>query len=379
MSSMSSLKKRPGSKFYVACYTLPNGKRKQVSTGTDDIYDARQMLNRLEQAASLASRQQLTRIRAFKLINEIAEAAGCPIFEEETLESFLDRWYRGQTAKAGTMKKYESLITDFKAYLGDRKKESALFLSPRDCNGFKQWFIDKGLADSTINGYISTMTAIFEDAKKQQLIEENPFRAVTRIKKAKSAEKKAFTLDQFRNLIEKTDGEWKALIMIAGLSGQRQKDCSTLEWQQIDFTRGTIVFQRQKNNDSFTVPMHPKLKGFLQALWKASGAPQKGAVMPIMHNRPATGRESISDIFRNDILPRIGIVQKYGGSKGAGRTVSPYSFHSLRHSLSTWLNEAGFSETDRMRIVGHSDKRVSQKYTHAQIETVQKNLGKIEV
>ncbi|PXA03989.1 hypothetical protein DDZ13_08050 [Coraliomargarita sinensis] len=58
---------------------------------------------------------------------------------------------------------------------------------------------------------------------------------------------------------------------------------------------------------------------------------------------------------------------------------SEYSFHSLRHSYSTWLNEAGFSETDRMRIVGHADKKVSQKYTHAQIETVQENLKRLKL
>ena len=81
-------------------------------------------------------------------------------------------------------------------------------------------------------------------------------------------------------------------------------------------------------------------------------------MMPIMANRPATGRESISDIFRNSIFPKIGIVQRYGGTKRSGRTVSDYSFHSLRHSLSTWLNEIGVSEIDRMRIVGHADKAV---------------------
>lgn len=374
---MGSIHTHPGTKNLYAHYTLPNGKRKAVSTGTADKFEAKQILNKLEQAADLATKQQLTRRRAFKLINEIAEAAGCPIFEEENINSFLDRWYRGQTAKASTKKKYKSLIADFKEYLGERVKESALFLSPRDCNGFKQWFIDKGLADSTINGYISTMTAMFDDAEKQQLIEVNPFKAVSRIKKAKSAEKKAFTLEQFKDLTEKTEGEWQTLITIAGLSGQRQKDCSTLKWPQVDFDRGTIEFKRQKNNDNFTLPMHPKLSDYLLKLHKASGMPETSPIMPIMHNRPATGRESISDIFRNDILPRIGITQKYGGTKGSGRTVSAYSFHSLRHSFSTWLNEIGISETDRMRIVGHSDKKVSQKYTHTEIEQVQKSLERL--
>ncbi len=91
--------------------------------------------------------------------------------------------------------------------------------------------------------------------KKQQLVEVNPFKAVSRIKKIKAAKKKAFTLSQFKELLEKTKGEWKTLIMIAGLTGQRQKDCSTLRWLQVDFDKGVIEFERQKNSDCFTVPM----------------------------------------------------------------------------------------------------------------------------
>ena len=132
---MGSLQKHTGTKNYYAHYTLPNGKRKAVSTGTDNIYEARQILNKLEQAANLATKKELTRRRAFKLINEIAEASGCPIFEEESIDAFLDRWLRAQTVKPATKKSYASLIQDFKFYLGERKKESTLFISPRDCNG----------------------------------------------------------------------------------------------------------------------------------------------------------------------------------------------------------------------------------------------------
>lgn len=376
---MASIKKRSGSKNYVACYTLTNGQRKQVSTGTDDKHDALQIAFKLEQAVEIAKIGQLTRRKAFQLISEIANLAGNPLFEEESIDAFLIRWLRGQSVKQSTKRHYESLLNDFREFLEERIQEPLMFLTPRDCTNFKQWMMDKGLADSTVNNRVSTMNSIFKDAMQQQVTDHNPFEAVSRIKNEKKAEKKAFTRKQFKDLIEKTTGEWKTLIIVAGLSGQRQKDCTTLQWEQVDFELGTIEFIRRKNSDSFTAPMHPFLKEHLQELSDAIGDAPEGAIMPVMNKRPNTGRESVSDLFRGDILPRIGIVQKYGGTKGAGRTVSEYSFHSLRHSYSTWLNEAGFSETDRMRIVGHADKKVSQKYTHAQIETVQENLKKLEL
>lgn len=47
---------------------------------------------------------------------------------------------------------------------------------------------------------------------------------------------------------------------------------------------------------------------------------------------------------KQTILPRVGIVQPYAKrteEKGVDRTLAAYSLHSLRHSLSMWLNNAG--------------------------------------
>ncbi len=87
----------------------------------------------------------------------------------------------------------------------------------------------------------------------------------------------------------------------------------------------------------------------------------------------------MTDIFRQQVLPLIGIVQPYEkhGEKRRARTLAPYSFHSLRHALSTWLNAADVSDPDRMEIVGHSDAGVSHGYTHAGLRQARRALQKI--
>ena len=50
-----------------------------------------------------------------------------------------------------------------------------------------------------------------------------------------------------------------------------------------------------------------------------------------------------------------------------GRSVSALSFHSLRHSFSSILANAGVSEERRMALVGHRSRDMHQKYTHHQL------------
>jgi integrase len=49
---------------------------------------------------------------------------------------------------------------------------------------------------------------------------------------------------------------------------------------------------------------------------------------------------------------------------GSGRSVSALSFHSLRHSFSSLLANAGIAEETRMALTGHTTREVHQRYTH---------------
>ena len=58
--------------------------------------------------------------------------------------------------------------------------------------------------------------------------------------------------------------------------------------------------------------------------------------------------------------------------------LAEYSLHSLRHSLSTWLNQAGVPDATRMALAGHEDEDVSLGYTlMLELETRSAALGKI--
>jgi len=61
--------------------------------------------------------------------------------------------------------------------------------------------------------------------------------------------------------------------------------------------------------------------------------------------------------------------------KEGGRSVNALSFHSLRHSFSTILANAGVSEERRMALTGHSTRDVHRKYTHHELERLREAIG----
>ena len=50
-----------------------------------------------------------------------------------------------------------------------------------------------------------------------------------------------------------------------------------------------------------------------------------------------------------------------------GRSVNALTFHSLRHSFSSLLANAGVPEELRMAMVGHTSRDTHKRYTHHEL------------
>ena len=97
--------------------------------------------------------------------------------------------------------------------------------------------------------------------------------------------------------------------------------------------------------------------------------------MPKMALLGPGGRHGLSEGFKR-IMRRAGlalqIVQGGGKRKLARRT-----FHSLRHSFTSALANAGVPEELRMKLTGHTSKNVHRGYTHHEMGTLRQAIGNI--
>ncbi len=64
-----------------------------------------------------------------------------------------------------------------------------------------------------------------------------------------------------------------------------------------------------------------------------------------------------------------------GERNESGRTTRTLSFHSLRHSFSSAMANAGVAEELRMKLVGHSNREVHAKYTHHELKASQQAIS----
>jgi len=57
--------------------------------------------------------------------------------------------------------------------------------------------------------------------------------------------------------------------------------------------------------------------------------------------------------------------------------VRSLTFHSLRHTATSWLANEGVPDDVRMKLVGHSDKAVHAKYSHHDERALREAIGKL--
>lgn len=357
---MASIKQRPGSKYYVACYTLPDGTRRQRSTGLTDPYEAKQVALRLEALGKKYARQ-----KAVELVEDIASAVGETVFDSTSLTKWLSYYF--DSRKSGwaptTVTSYAAIRDSISRFAGE--KPIGHITAFEICE-YRDGLASMGRSPRTIRQHIKFLRAALAAAVEAGRLDTNPAEEI-RTPTPKKSPKQPFTIPQFRALLNHTSGEWHTLILVAGLTGQRLQDVLNLRHE--DFENGTIRFARHKNDDYHFVPQHPSIllpEGF-------------GPLFPELSALPLTGSRSVSAQFRETILPKIGIVQEYAKDNGGNKQVTEYSFHSFRHMLSTELNRTGASAETRMMVVGHEDKKVSAGYTHADFETAKTALARVVI
>ena len=355
-----------------------------MSTHTEDENEALQKALMFEKMSLLARKKQLDERTTRRVLQQIALAAGHDAGDGLTVKEFLDeqRALLGHSFKGRTLERYQYALDHFRD-AGGLEAQPLHAVTPARAVEWRDSLVKEGLATSTLNHQLGVLRRAFQPAVQKEWLERNPWDglAVKRAKKKKQ-QREAFSFKQFEALLNATAaagasldsaGEWHLLIRLAGYSGQRRTDCVQLEGAAVDLEKNLLRFWRRKNKDWKEVPIHAALRPALVAAVKKHG---QGKLLPALAALPLTGRKSVTDIFRQKVLPLVGIVQPYGGDEHL-RTLAPFSFHSLRHGLNTWLNDEGVSDADRMELVGHADKRVSSGYTHTGLKHAKRALGKV--
>lgn len=367
---------RNRSPFWYACYTTADGRRLKKSTKQTDQRKAKLVAEALQRAEGMARNRELTETRARELLSDVLQRVSGESLHVFTIEGWFDHFVKQkQKSRADkTALRHEQMTKEFVEFLGPRARLNIAAINSKDIAGFRDARQRRGLAPSTLNTDMTVLSAAFNAALRQGHISVNPCGAIEPLK-VKAVHKSTFTPEQVTALLNAAEGEWKGLILTAFYTGARLSDCANLQWQHIDLVSPikTIRFDQGKTGAQLITVIHPALEDYLLSL--PAPKTDEAFVFPFLAQRNIS---PLSKHFRK-ILERAHIearvIREKNEESKSGRKVFALSFHSLRHSFTSILANAGVPEELRMALTGHKERAVHQRYTHRELQRLADAIG----
>jgi integrase len=380
---MASLRKHPKSPFWSACFTLPDGTRTTRSTGTSERKTAQRIANEYEDAARDASAGRFTESRARKTIADIYAMAHLEQLASSSLGDFMDSWLKRKEIEAGqkTHARYSSVVCQFKSHIGSKAQRDIAHCTAADITRFRD-ILAKRVTPGTVNVSLKILRSMFAQARRDGLIDVNEAERVTLLKRRNDRfERRAFTLEELKRILEASGDEWRGMILFGLYTGQRLGDIAGLTWSNIDLQRSELRLVTGKTGRQQIIPLAKPLLSFVEAL--PAGDTPDAPLFPRIHETAKRHKHAgnLSNQFHS-ILVSAGLAVKTthkatGKGRSAKREQNEVSFHSLRHTATSLLKSAGVSDAVAMEFVGHDSKSVSQQYTHIETSALRQAADKL--
>lgn len=223
------------------------------------------------------------------------------------------------------------------------------------------------LSERSVNAVLGVFRAMLRVAEEWNVIERTPR---VRMVKVPDDEPDWFEVDDYQALCEAAatmDLRTLALVLLGGDGGLRRGEIMALKWADIDWKRNRITVRKSrsrtgerspKNGKIRHVPMTPNLQLTLQTL-RGEGGGDGVYVLWTDKRLYGKGREPLYPG-----LPCANTLRHWLRAAQDRANLPPKKVHSLRHSFCSHLAERGVPPTTIMRLAGHADLRMTQRYTH---------------
>lgn len=352
---MAYLKKRSNTWYAV---WLQDGKKIAKTTGLKATQKNRAAaLVAANQMEALAKKTTTTE-KAVAAIKATAKAF-CERKDTPKIADYLKKHKVG--GKDSSQSNFDRAAQELLDHLGVMAAKEIDWLDKKTCENFIK-SLETKLSQGTIRTHKDYLHAAFEKAKKDGLIEKNPFTGIT-LKRATSAtlKREVFTQEEMQRLLTETSYPWKEAVKISYYTGgQRLGDICQLTWGQINWTEQTIYVQTMKTGRDMSVPILPALMETLKELQKRNG--KSKYVLPELQARYTRSKGGASTDFTS-MLNAMGIGKKIQSKSGG--LLSVKSFHSIRHTTVTALRESEKISIDvAHEIVGQNSEIVQRAYSH---------------
>jgi integrase len=378
---MASVRQRDATKFWFACVTLPNGRRVQRSTKETNRKKAQQIADKWE----AATRGRVTARQTQKVIAELYRDITGQHLVFPTVREYFDSWVARKKPEIapGSYRLYHDKARRFVNWLGPRADQQIALITRDDILGFRAVELER-VAPRSVNHSIKFLRMVFKTAKEDgKYQDENPASGVRVAKLGNVSSRRGFTIPEIRRVLETANDEWRSLIYFGLYCGQRLGDLARLTWSNVDLARDEIRFVSRKTQRTMIIPIAPPLRVEIEKL-PAGDDPHQPLHPRAFASVENSGRtNTLSRQFR-ELLADAGLAiskahrttEAAPGRDGPSE-LSQISFHSLRHTATSLMKDAGVNASVVMDIIGHESEAISAHYTHIDEGTKRRAIAKL--
>jgi integrase len=381
---MASVRRKPGTRFYIACYTDSNGEQRQRSTKSMNRVMAQRLADQYEETY----RAKLTEVQVRRVLSDIHKQLHGKPLDAMTLDEWAQHWLKRVKSElsAGTHDRYSDAWEVFKECAAEYDRREAEHnrhgdrilkkrmdeISTKHIINVRDVMAEK-LAGSTVNTNFKPIKGMFRSAWIDGLTPDNPASRVQKVRNTDTGDgRRAFTLDELDAVLKaakKADEEWHDLCLLAFYTGgQRLGDYARLRVANVAMSEKLLSFRSAKVNRQMIVPLVSTIAHVLEKRIKGKdrSAPIFPKLFKLLRGEGAGDVSRLSARFGR-ILYRAGLRENPSKAKAAvegRRATQPLTFHSFRHTATSILKNRGVSSSVVQDIVGHDSEAVSENYTH---------------
>ena len=325
--------------------------------------------------------------KACEAVRKVAELHGCAGKIPTVREYFADF---PRTARESTEKNRSRSFNVFLAYLGTDADRRIDTITPAICRGFVRQMLKK-VSRNTVRQFRTYVAAVFKRAVEvDDYLNKNPFAGVDMAAEARTvipergADKQKrlpFTLEEVRFMIQCFPAPWCDMVAVSFyLGGLRLSDVCTLRWDAVNWRENYVRLVEVKTRKERYLPILPQLRELLMRRHTQSTGGEEYVFPDMAHFYRGSSKTSISTQFTALLRAHgmIGGIVNAGRAKGDRHAVSAKSFHSIRHTVATYLRggmtgTALFSPDAIRDTIGHDSEEVERGYFTGTL-TMRKNV-----
>jgi integrase len=380
---MASLREKPRSPYWWACFYREDGSRTQRSTRLTATQANRKAAQRMADDLEDAHQRRATEGQMRRILTDLNERLVGQPLASATLKDYAAQWLARKKGEIGgvTYVAYKSAVNGFVEDTPSKANLGLQYVNPADLAGFRDRSAAKASA-KTANNKLKIVRTMLQTAWRDGFIVENPAAKVSPLKTEESI-RRPFTLAELKKLLGVATDEWRGLVLVGIYTGQRLKDVASLHWNNVDLSRNEITLTTSKTKRRQFIPIARTLQNYFAEIPAVDNprAPVFPKACAVVEKDGDVGRLSQQFyellVVAGLVAARLGKDESRGVGRKGKRLRNEITFHSLRHTATSLLKNAGVSEAVTRDIIGHDSEQMSRHYTHIEDAAKREALDKL--